>query len=74
MLAVKGDDATRVREVYRRAFLRSPTGAELDKVLAYLKQSEDGADAKLTAHERRFRAWRGLCRVVLASNEFVFVE
>ena len=74
VLAVKGDDATRVREVYRRAFSRAPTGAELDKVLAYLKQSVDGDDTKLTAHERRFRAWRGLCRVVLASNEFVFVE
>jgi hypothetical protein len=24
--------------------------------------------------ERRVRAWQGLCRVVLAANEFVYVE
>jgi mono/diheme cytochrome c family protein len=74
VLAAGGDAAARVREAYRRAFGRAPTAAELDKVLAYLKASEDAADPKSTADERRLRAWRGLCRVLFASNEFVFVE
>ena len=72
--AAKGDDAARVREAYRRCFARAPSAAELDKVLAYLQKSEEAADPKLAEDERRLRAWRGLCRVLLASNEFVFVE
>ena len=74
ILEVKGDDTGRVQEAYRRAFARTPTVAELDKVLTYLKSSDDAADPNLTAAERRIRTWRGLCRVLLASNEFVFVE
>jgi hypothetical protein len=73
VLATEGDEA-RVREAYRRAYGRAPTATELEKVLAYLKKSEEVADPKATRDERRFRAWRGLCRVLLASNEFVFVE
>ena len=74
VLAGEGDAADRVREAYRRAFGRTPTAAELEKVLAYLKKSEAAADPKAAADGRRLRAWRGLCRVLLASNEFVFVE
>ncbi|MBM3982249.1 MAG: DUF1553 domain-containing protein [Planctomycetes bacterium] len=74
VLAVEGDEAARVRTAYNRAYGRAPTAAELDTVLAYLKGSEGAADPKATADERRLRAWRGLCRVLLASNEFVFVE
>jgi cytochrome c553 len=74
VLAVKGDDAARVHEAYRRVFARDPTAAEVEKVLAYLKKSEDATDPKLTADQSKLRAWRGLCRVLLASNEFVFVE
>ena len=74
VLDVKGDDTARVREAYRRAFGRPATDAELDTVHAYLKKSDGAADPKLTAADRQLRGWRGLCRVLLASNEFVFVE
>ncbi len=74
ILLVKGDDTDRVRGAYRRAFGRSPTAREEARVLAYLRNSEEAADPKLTAEGNRLRVWRGLCRVLLASNEFVFVE
>jgi hypothetical protein len=74
VVGVKGGETARVREAYRRVLGRTPTAAELDRVLAYLKMSEGAADPSLTAEARRLRAWRGLCRVLLASNEFVFVE
>ena len=74
VLAVKGDDAARVTDAYRRVFARAPTTPESEKVLAYLKKSEAAADPQLTADRRKLLAWRGLCRVLLASNEFVFVE
>jgi hypothetical protein len=74
LLALPCDDAGRVREAYRRVYGRTPTSAELDKVTAYLRKSEQAADPKFTPESRRLQAWRGLCRVLFASNEFVFVE
>jgi len=69
-----GDDASRVDEAYRRTLGRAPTTIEIEKVLTYLKKSEATADPKVGADQRRLLAWRGLCRVLLASNEFIFVE
>jgi len=68
-----GDDSAHIRLAYRRVHGRDPTPAEQNKVLAYLKVAV-ATDATLPASERQLRAWRGLCRVLLASNEFVFVE
>jgi len=62
VVATPGTDADRVREAYHRVYGRPPTTAETERVLAFLKAA-DGP-----------QAWRGLCRVLLASNEFVFVE
>ena len=68
------NDGDRIRRAYRRAYGRSPTTGELEKVTAYLAKSEQAADPKLSPEARRLQAWRGLCRVLMASNEFVFVE
>ena len=37
-------------------------------------KSSAAADPKLATNERQVRTWRGLCRMLFASNEFVFVE
>ncbi len=74
ILKLDGDDASRIREAYRRTSGRAPTPAEVDKVLAYVKKSVESADAKLAADAKRLQAWRGFCRVLFASNEFVYVE
>jgi len=74
ILAGKGDDSGHVEEAYRRTLGRAPTTAETEKILAYLKKSESNADSNIKPEQRRLLAWRGLCRVVLASNEFIFVE
>jgi hypothetical protein len=74
LLSAPGDDAGRVGGAYRRALGRAPTAAELRTVLAYLKRSEAAAGPATAPDARRLGAWRGLCRVLLASNEFVHVE
>ncbi len=66
VLATGGVD--RVHEAYRRAYGRAPTTREEARVLAYLQKSEEASGAN------QLRVWRGLCRVLMASNEFVFVE
>jgi hypothetical protein len=68
LLEVKGDDAARVREAYRRTYARAATDAEVSRAMTYLADSDAGAEAK------KLKAWQGFCRVLLASAEFAFVE
>ncbi|VTR95169.1 secreted protein containing duf1549 : Uncharacterized protein OS=Pirellula staleyi (strain ATCC 27377 / DSM 6068 / ICPB 4128) GN=Psta_3103 PE=4 SV=1: PSCyt1: PSCyt2: PSD1 [Gemmata massiliana] len=72
VLAVRSTDAGRVHEAYRRVYGRPPTDREEARVLAYLQKSEEASGP--AAEGSQLRVWRGLCRVLLASNEFVFVE
>jgi len=74
LLWMPGDDAARIREAYRRALGRPPSKKEVERIADYLAKSEQVADAKLPPDARRLLAWRGFCRVLMASNEFVFVE
>jgi hypothetical protein len=75
LLNLPGDDAARLRIAYLRAYSRPPSAAETLRaaqfVDAYRKQlvAEGVADEDATA-----RAWQALCRVILSSNEFVYLE
>ena len=74
ILAGNSDDPARIDDAYRRILGRLPTSAETTKVIAYLTKSDATRDPKANADQRRLLAWRGLCRVLLASNEYIFVE
>ena len=69
------DDAGRVRLIYRRLLGRPITGDETNRGVEFVRrytQSLDGEE--LEGAELNLRAWQGLCRVILASNEFIYVE
>jgi hypothetical protein len=68
LLEVKGDDAARINEAFRRAYTRPPTTIETERVLKFLAASDVSTDAK------KQKAWQSLCRVLLSSAEFAFVE
>ena len=69
-----GDDE-RIRLAYERAFARPPTGGETKRLLAFVEATEKGLPSdKSKPEELRRQAWRSLCRVLIASNEFIFVE
>ncbi|RMG41183.1 MAG: DUF1553 domain-containing protein [Planctomycetota bacterium] len=61
--AVPNDAAERVRWMYRRAFSRDPDAFELELALRFV-----GSDADQPA------AWQRFAHVLLAANEFVFVD
>jgi hypothetical protein len=68
-------DEARLHRAYARAFGRGPTAAEMDRARAFLQRLEaEWARQKLPAAERPLRVWQGLCRVLLAANEFVFLD
>ncbi|MFN0052940.1 MAG: DUF1549 domain-containing protein [Planctomycetales bacterium] len=72
------DDAHRLTQLYEQALSRRPTDHELARGLAFIEQYATAAQSRVGAAEgpedNRRRAWQTLCRTVLASNEFVYVE
>jgi hypothetical protein len=69
------DDTGRVKTVYERAFGRPPAPAEAARALDFVRRGEQAlATEKGDAQERRLRAWQSLFRVVLAANEFIYLE
>ncbi len=73
------DDQARVRRLYLHALGRPPTPKEVARSRDFVARYAAALPANLPEvdandKERRVRAWQGLCRVVLAANEFVYVE
>jgi hypothetical protein len=68
-------DPARVALLYERTLGRPPSDTETARALAFIDRYESALDAKRTsAADRRARAWRALCRSILASSEFIYVE
>ncbi len=67
------DDAARVRQAYLACYQREPLSSETSRSLEFLTRLE-AAQPDAAQAERRLAAWRGLCRTLLAANEFLFVE
>ena len=69
------DDTQRLRQLFELSYARPATQAETERALDYVTRYAAGQQArKQSAEESRLRAWQSLCRVVIASNEFVYVE
>ena len=68
------DDAERLEAVYRLVHLRPPDSEEANRWTDFLERYEQAAAAtESDSAKRRMRAWQALCRVLLSSNEFVYV-
>ena len=63
------DEARRVRQAYLRTLNRVPNADELDRSLTYL-----GALKRKFADFEELDAWESYCRVLMASNEFIYVD
>jgi hypothetical protein len=69
------DDARRIRQLYERALSRTATPEETSRGLEFVEKYTQAAAGKgVPEEDRRLRAWQALCRTVLASNEFVYIE
>jgi cytochrome c553 len=71
----EGDEAERIRLLYRKSYGRFATDQETRRALALIREVERGLTAReADADKRRLRAWGCLCQVVLSANEFVYVD
>ncbi len=68
------DDVDRLDAVYRRIHLRPPASDEAARWMDFLGRYEKVlAPAESDPAKRQLPAWQALCRVLLSSNEFVYV-
>jgi cytochrome c553 len=76
-------DADRVVELYQRALGRPPRTLEIERGLGFVQRYIEAANTPAAAEAGTGavassppteRAWQALCRAVLASNEFIYVE
>jgi hypothetical protein len=66
----QADDAGRVERAYVLTLNRKPAEAEIDSALTYVKSFEqkfDGSRAPLDA-------WQSLCRILMSSNDFMYLD
>ena len=63
------DDKARVASLYRRILNRQPTPDELTSALKYVSGSTQFAGQDGTS-----KAWQSLVRILMCSNEFVYVD
>ena len=71
--AEEDDDRRRIGYVFRRTLSRPPTEQETTHALDFVAQAERSWSAHDGTDPTRF-AWRSLCRVLIGSNEFIYVE
>ncbi len=68
--AAELDDAGRVEEMYLRILARRPAPIETGDALSYAGRLV----TRLGGGNAREKAWQSLCHVLLASNEFLFLD
>lgn len=67
------DNAGRVRRIYGQAFGRPPSEREIARALKFVERSEIEWSG-MKKSDARVQAWQSFCRVIVAANEFIYVE
>jgi len=71
LLDQKGmSDAARIETAYSRILNRRPDKDEVDRALSYIA----GFKQKFAGEKVDQKAWQSLCRVLMSSNDFVYVD
>jgi hypothetical protein len=72
---LKTDDAGRIGRLYKKAYGRSVTAEETAKAREFLGVWErELRRCEPDAGKCRARAWACLCQVVVAANEFLYIQ
>lgn len=69
----ESDDAARLDRAYQLAYGRSPTPSETQQQLAFLEAARRTV-SETAGSEQAVDPWSILCQVLLASNEFIYVN
>jgi len=64
------NDAARIEAAYARILNRHPDNDEVNQALSYVA----GFKQKFAGEKADQKAWQSLCRVLMSSNDFVYVD
>ncbi len=73
LFSCPGDESERLDLAYWRLFGRSPSEAETNEAVAFLKDYASGLSAADASH-RQQQSWAAFARVLMSSNEFLYVD
>ena len=74
-VAAAADEPARITAAYQMAWNRPPSSEEQKECADFLKQYRDKlAELKTPPDQVEHKAWSALTRVLMSSNEFVFVD
>ncbi|MCA9118239.1 MAG: DUF1553 domain-containing protein, partial [Planctomycetaceae bacterium] len=69
------DETARLARAFEQTLCRSPDSAEQGRFLGFLAEvRQDLATSEVPEDQRELLAWRSVCRVLLASTEFIYLE
>ncbi len=66
----QASDSARLERAYLRTVNRKPAAEEIDAGLSYISSFE----RRFGGESARAKAWSSFCRILLASNEFIYVD
>jgi mono/diheme cytochrome c family protein len=69
----KKSDLDRIVTIFRTCYGRKPTASEISRSREYLKKFK-AAYERANSKTPELNAWQSLCKSVIASNEFIYVE
>jgi len=69
-------DTERIGLLYEQVFSRLPEPVEVARTLQFVRDYENVAESLVEQDQAnlRLRAWQALCRVLVSTNEFIYVE
>ena len=71
MLQLEGiDDSARIEKAYWTTLTRTPESQEVSEMLDYIAEYP----VRDNAADKRLERWQSLCRLLLGSNEFNYVN
>ena len=70
LLAAEPSDSARINAAYQRILNRPPVASEVGMMSQYLA----GYRQKFAGAQAEQQAWQSLCRALMASNDFLYVD
>ncbi len=74
LISLSMDDGHRINAAYRRILKRQPTMNEVVVAIEFLRKARSKGNPDSDNPTRELLFWQGLCRVLISSNEFSYVE
>lgn len=75
LIKQSGDETRKINLAYEVLFSRPPTNPEVQRAVEFLNLYQSAAQSeKVSKDQSIIMAWQGLCRSLISTNEFVFVE